>query len=366
MKELLKYKNIKMKKFDIYDFESRLKIINTFDGNLQYGANAFHINTNRTGKGRPSSGGMTREHSKVTNDTKKDRYERINGLWEIVNNCPVCNSLERGFFLNRFGLDIYRCNQCTHRYLSPRVKYDEAMKLYADDKTSSDIYSQEWQIKIDETKYQYGLDLIKMVKPPNNKKIMDIGCGAGGFLKLAEKNNWINCVGVDVNERYQPNYKEINGVQFISVNFESLDINKLGKDYDCIAMWSVLEHIYDVNGMLKILRGMLKKGGLLFILVPNVESLATNLMREMSPTFNWKHLSHFSRKSLEKLMLNNNFRTEHIETVITEIDNIKSYMSGEFPYDGYGDPKALFDFITPEYIHRNYLGSRLIGIFRYD
>ena len=50
--------------------------------------------------------------------------------------------------------------------------------------------------------------------------------------------------------------------------------------------------------------------------------------------------------------------------MITEIDNIKSYMSGEYPYHGYGDPEHLFDFITPEYIHRHHLGSRQIAIFR--
>jgi hypothetical protein len=58
------------------------------------------------------------------------------------------------------------------------------------------------------------------------------------------------------------------------------------------------------------------------------------------------------------------FKEEFIETVITEIDNIKSYMSGEHPYHGYGDPDGLFDFITPEYIHRNFLGSRILAIYR--
>ena len=39
-------------------------------------------------------------------------------------------------------------------------------------------------------------------------------------------------------------------------------------------------------------------------------------------------------------------------------------MSGEYPYHGYGDPEKLFDFITPEYVHKNFLGSRMIGIFK--
>jgi 2-polyprenyl-3-methyl-5-hydroxy-6-metoxy-1,4-benzoquinol methylase len=353
-----------MSGFDLKNLSSRLQIINSFDGNLRHGAKTFHTITNRTGEGRPSSGGMTSEQAKVVKDNGKDRFQRIDGVWESVENCPVCDSDKSEFFLTRFSLNIYRCKICSHRYLNPRVKYDSAMRLYADDKTASDIYSQALQIEIDDIKYQYGLDIIDQLNPPSRKKIMDIGCGAGGFLKMADINNWQHCVGVDVNQRYESTYQEIKGVQFISANFESLDPQKLGSDYDCIAMWSVLEHLYDLNEILKATKRMLKKNGLLFILVPNVESLATRLMREMSPTFTWKHLSHFSSKSLKQLMKVHNFTCEHLETVITEIDNIKSYMSGEYPYHGYGDPDHLFDFITPEYLHSNLLGSRLIGVFR--
>lgn len=353
-----------MQKFDMNNFEERLAAKNAFDGNLLHGAGQFHAKTNRSGEGRPSSGYLIREHAQVVVDTGIERYQRVEGNWEAVDICPVCQSGDYEFFLTRFGLDIYRCKNCTHRFLNPRVKYDVAMQIYADDKTASDIYTQPLQIEIDEIKYQYGLDLIDQLKPPAREKIMDIGCGAGTFLKMAEKNGWGYCVGVDVNERYADIYCEAKGVQFISANFESLDAAKLGDNYDCIAMWSVLEHLYDVHSILEVVKKMLKPKGVLFILVPNVESLATRLMREMSPTFAWKHLSHFSPKSLKTLMEMHDFKCEHFETVITEIDNIKSYMSGEYPYHGYGDPAGLFDFITPEYIHKNFLGSRQVAIFR--
>ncbi len=353
-----------MAKFDINNFEDRLKAKNEFDGNLLYGAQKFHAETNRSGIGKPSSGYLIREHAKVVTDTGVDRYQRREGCWEEINACPVCGLTENTFFLTRFGLDIYRCKNCSHRFLNPRVSFDAAMRIYADDKTASDIYTKPLQIKTDEIKYQYGLDMISQLAPPAKNKIMDIGCGAGVFLKTAHKNGWETCVGVDVNERYNDIYREDKGVQFINATFENLSPEKLGGNYDCISMWSVLEHLYDVHSILDTIKKLLKKDGLLFILVPNVESLATRLMREMSPTFAWKHLSHFTMKSLNYLMDKHGFEKILMETVITEIDNIKSYMSGEYPYHGYGDPEGLFDFITPEYIHKNNLGSRIIGIFR--
>lgn len=351
-------------KFDISSFEERLAIKNSFDGNLLHGAGVFHAKTNRSGEGKPSSGYLIREHAKLVEDTNIDRYQRKEGMWEAVDSCPVCDSSEREHFLTRMGLEIYRCKGCTHRYLSPRVKFDVAERVYMDDKTASDIYTQPLQIEIDEIKYQYGLDLIEQLNPPACDKILDLGCGAGVLLKMAQRNGWKQCVGVDINERYSDIYSGTDGIQFINSSFEKLEPNKLGSDYDAISMWSVLEHLYDKHAILDALIKMLKPGGLLFILVPNADSLATRLMREMSPTYNWKHVSHFTPKSLTTIMEKHGLTKIFHETVITEIDNIKSYMSGEYPYHGYGDPSGLFDWITPDYIHRNMLGSRQIAIFK--
>ena len=157
---------------------------------------------------------------------------------------------------------------------------------------------------------------------------MDIGCGAGVFLEVAYQHGWKTCVGIDANNEYAEIYQEASGIQYIQSSFESLDRSRLGVNYDCIAMWNVLEHLFDLQAIISEIKQMLKKGGLLFIMVPNVESMATRLIREKSATFNWKHVSHFSPRSLESLMTLHGFQSVHIETAISEIDNVKSYLSG--------------------------------------
>jgi 2-polyprenyl-3-methyl-5-hydroxy-6-metoxy-1,4-benzoquinol methylase len=353
-----------MGKFDINNFDERLNAKNKFDGNLIYGAKKFNFKTKRLGDGKPASGHLIREQAEAVTDTEKDRYKRKPGCWETVKQCPVCRSENNVFFLSRQGLDIYKCLNCTHRYLNPRIIYSKSMNIYADNKTDSDIYKTPLQKNIDEIKYLYGLELIKQLNDGKSQKIMDIGCGNGVFLNVAFKNGWKQCVGIDVNRRYSSIYKKTKGIQFISGNFDSLDPDKLGADYDCLSMWAVLEHLYDLTGMLKIIKKLLRNNGLFLVFVPNVESLATRLMREMSPTFNWMHVSYFSRRSLLELMKINNFENVFLETAITEIGNIKSYMSGEYPYDGYVDMENLFSFITPEYIYKNFLGSKILGIFK--
>lgn len=353
-----------MTTFDISSFEERLYAKNEFDGNLKFGAKKFHHSTSRTGEGKPSSGGLTREQAKVIVDSSRKQYQRIEKFWEDVNECPACFTPDREFFLSRMGLDIYRCKGCSHRYMHPRIKYNKLIELYSDDKTASDIYTKPVQKEIDVKKYQYGIHILEQLSLPGKNKVMDFGCGAGVFLEVAQKNGWKKCIGVDANSRYSSIYENGEGIQYINSSFEDLDVEKLGKNYDAITMWNVFEHLYDVHKMLKAIDSMLKKGGVFLLMIPNVESLATRLIRDKSPTFNWKHVHHFSIKSLRSLMGKHGFLEVHLETVITEIDNIKSYLSGEYPYHGYGDPENLFDFITPEYIHRNYLGSRILAAFR--
>ena len=153
--------------FDITSFESRLKAKNHFDGNLRFGAKKFHKESNRSGDGKPADGALVREHAKVVRDNDNECYQRIGQFWEDVNECPVCKSIERSFFLTRKGLDIWRCGSCSHRYQHPRITFEKACELYADDKTSSDIYTQPIQKDIDLIKY---LSLFEALKTGNNKK----------------------------------------------------------------------------------------------------------------------------------------------------------------------------------------------------
>lgn len=355
-----------VKDFDLSDEHSRLDAKNEFDGHLVYGSKNFHISTNRSNakKSGPADGAMHHEQADVIRDNGHDRCERIAQFWEDVNECPICGEKERSFFLTRFGLDIYKCESCTHRYMHPRITFEKLITLYAKDYTATKIYSSEPQLDIDGVKSTYGLNLLDKLGVPDKGRIMDLGCGSGKFLATAHQHGWQDCVGVDANPTFQDIHEAVNGVRFIYSSFENLDTKAIGDGYSAITLWNVLEHLYDLKAIVRQIQTLLKKDGLLFIMVPNVESLATKLIRDKSATFNWKHVAHFSPASLEKLMVDAGFKVELMETSISEIENVKSYLNGAWPYSGYGDPDGLFDWITPSFIHDNMLGSRLIGVFR--
>ena len=348
--------------FDIKNFNKRLKYINSFDGGLVFGAKKFHSDTNRS---NINKGHIIREQHKLLKKDKKNNYKRNDIFWEKVKCCPVCNSKKSELFISRLCIDIYNCLKCKHRFMNPRPKYKKAIELYNDDQTSSKIWLSKLQRKMDSKKFNYANLLINNFIKNKYKKIVDIGCGSGLFLEHMYKNGWDECVGLDINKNYLDTYSKIKGVQFINSTFEKIEPKKVGNNYDCVSMWGVFEHLYDINLTLKNVKKILRKKGILFIMVPNGFSLATNIIRDKSPTFHWKHLNHFSKDSLKSFVeKTGDFKMVHTETMVTEIENIKSYLNGKFPYGGYSDPNNIYNFINPDFIHKNLLGSRLIGMFK--
>lgn len=352
---------------------TRLKEKNLFDANLTIGAKKFHSITNRTGPGKPmtwaSKDGtmgpqLTREWKLCVTDSGEDRYQRREEMYEPVATCPVCGGEKRNHLVSRYSLDIVRCTDCSHGYLDPRIKYEDIHKIYWNDTTSAAIFSTPTQIKVDSLKYDYGLKLADTWGFVSKERILDIGCGTGLFLKRAKRFGFTDCVGIDPNKLYLDCYEGIDGINFYSSDFEALELEELGVDFDCMSMWSVLEHIYDPVKFLTRLSSLMRKGGLFIILVPNTNALSTRLFRGQSPIFVWKHVSYFTIPSLNLLMEKMGYKAEIVETVITEIGNIRNYLAWDNQYSGDHENDTTFDFITPEFIHNNLMGSRILGVYR--
>lgn len=346
------------------NFKERLRRINQFDGNLVYGARKFHSETHRIGPRGPASGFMFPEHAQVVEALSDGGYLRKGGFWESVKVCPVCGDGEREPYVERMGLSFHRCRKCTHVFQDPVVKPEVASKLYAEEMAGVAITTSKFQVEMESLSYKYGLDIFDFIGLPGRQKILDVGCGTGQFLRIAYREGWAQCNGIDSNIFHQSRFEKNAGIQYFSGSFDSISVETVGGDYDGVTMWNSLEHTYSVVDFLVKLRGVMRSGALICVMVPNVNSLATRLIRDKSPCYTWQHVHCFSPKSLCLLMERGGFKKEHLETVVTEIDNIKSYMSGEHPYNGYGDPEGLFDFICPEYIHQNLLGSRILAVFR--
>lgn len=132
-----------------------------------------------------------------------------------------------------------------------------------------------------------------------SKFLLDIGCGTGDFLQIAQQNGW-RVLGIEPNEqaRQIANQKTNNSV------FETEDLFTLQeKSFDVITLWHVLEHLPNLETQISIFKNLLKPNGALIIAVPNYKSFDAKYYKEFWAAFDVpRHLWHFSQMAIAKLV----------------------------------------------------------------
>lgn len=141
--------------------------------------------------------------------------------------------------------------------------------------------------------YQFAFDRIKP-----GEKLLDIGCGTGEFLKKI-KEKTINVTGLELNNHGFNECKKA-GIQVFQ---ETIQAHSEGLEefYDVVCFFQVLEHIYDVKDFLEAAVKVLKKGGRLFIGVPNNEPYMRRFDKYNTYNLPPHHMGLWNKKSLSSL-----------------------------------------------------------------
>lgn len=149
------------------------------------------------------------------------------------------------------------------------------------------------------------------------KNLLDVGCGTGDFLQVAQQNNW-NISGIEPNEqaRQIANRKTNNSV---------FNINDLGKfknhSFDVITLWHVLEHLPNLEQQVLTLKTLLKVNGILIVAVPNHKSNDAKHYKNFWAAYDVpRHLWHFNQDSISKL-----FALQNMQVVKTKPMKFDAY-----------------------------------------
>jgi len=318
---------------------------NDFDGNLVYGGKVFTKGTKRENIERKFP------HYKFM-DNIKGEYIPNKKYFQQLKNCPLCGSKKLKPLIVKDGLKIDQCDMCTFGFQNPRFKVEYIPVLYEHGYGLTDTYKAEIQKEIDEVKFRYALQEIYKYKN-NIHSVLDIGSGNLVFLKVCQRSGIKKMYGIEPRSNVKVDKKN-----FTIITEFSDEIPNSIQNISLISMWDVLEHIHDFKKIVKSCYARLKDSGILLIMVPNLLSLSSRLIREKSPTFCIYHLNYFSERSLSQLLIENGFTVLQHETVISEIDNCRNYLEFQEPYMSIPRYEHSFDWLTPEYIHNNKLGGR--------
>lgn len=101
-----------------------------------------------------------------------------------------------------------------------------------------------------------------------NRKLLDFGCGAGGFLLKAQALA-SSVAGVELEERVHAHWGDALSLH--------RSLEAAGGGYDLITAFHVLEHLTDPRSMLKELASRLASGGRLVVEVPSSDDALLTL-----------------------------------------------------------------------------------------
>ena len=150
--------------------------------------------------------------------------------------------------------------------------------------------------------YQNFIEINK--KFENKAEILDVGCGWGLALQFFKKKGY-DCYGFDpAKEAVEYGCKK--GLKIKHAGLKSLDVFD-GKKFDIISLFNVLEHMSDPVEVIKQIKKIIKKNGILVIDVPNEFNEFQLSGRDTHKLNDWwiappNHLNYFSRDSLVNLL----------------------------------------------------------------
>ena len=145
------------------------------------------------------------------------------------------------------------------------------------------------------------------------KKILDFGCGAGEFIKYVE--NDFDTVGFEPSESARKYAIEKVKKSKILNSIDSIQNETL----DAITLWHVFEHIENQDEKLQEFHSKLKNNGILIIAVPNPTSYDALKYKEFWAAYDVpRHIFHFSKSGMEKLMNNENWKIKKIKPLLLD------------------------------------------------
>ncbi len=218
--------------------------------------------------------------------------------------CAICGSRETRHLYEKSGYGIAACAGCGLVFANPRAPEAKILARY-----SRDYFWNEYLPSLGAAEGKYDLAQFDLRHAPllglmseraPGKRLLEVGCGAGFFLKTAERAGW-QVEGIELSDEAARFASERLQLPIRRERAEDAPI--AAGSFDAAAMFDVIEHLFDPRAVLTAIARALVPGGLMVISTPNYESASRHLLgvdwAVLSPL---EHVYYFTETSLRRLL----------------------------------------------------------------
>jgi len=182
---------------------------------------------------------------------------------QVITHCKFCGSQNiYKYHAADNGAQIFKCEKCKVQFMNPQYTDEHLANYY------STYIRDESKIENKLIKAQtYCLSLVEAFLPEKGT-LLEIGSGNGYLLKVAKERGWMP-LGHEIDCESARKVSTKIGMEILCGKFTELEIiNK----FDAVMMLHVLEHLKDPVKHMEKINSVLKKSGILFIALPNIQS----------------------------------------------------------------------------------------------
>lgn len=187
---------------------------------------------------------------------------------------------------------IVRCLDCGLVFTNPRPTRRTLQKAYA--ACVDETYLQESSSR--SINAHLSLNVIKRFV--SSGSLLEVGTSAGYFLNAARTD--FEVTGLEPSQWACRVARERFRLDVVCGSVETADFPQ--ESFDVVAMIDVIEHLPDPRGALQRAAGWLKRGGLLYLVTPDIGSLSARILRGSWWGLRPAHIYYFDRKSLKSLL----------------------------------------------------------------
>lgn len=223
---------------------------------------------------------------------------------------------------------VVRCRACTHVYCWPLPP--EIGSRYRD--VVDEVYLQHGPSR--RLSAEAVLDDIAEYVPDG--MLLDVGCATGDFLLCARERGY-KVAGIELS-RWSARLAREQGLD-VHEEYVGAFSSRHHQQYDVVTLLGVIEHLASPAAEIRLVRDILKPGGMLVIWTGDVDSVTSRVLGRRWWYWQGQHIQYFTHASLRRLVESCGF--QHART-------------GVYPFG------ATYDTIANSI--RRYRGARLLSV----
>ena len=194
-----------------------------------------------------------------------------------LDRCPLCASAAIAWFdRDAWGVTIFRCADCGTRFMNPPYTDAALAEFYDSYITRYEPKRDERRLERRRLRKERAFALIERFIRPGS--LLSVGSGDGLELEVARRRGW-TVLGHDLDSGSAADIRERTGMDVLEGPLFDHDLP--AASFDCVVMDQVLEHLREPADYLRFVRRLLRPGGVLYVGVPNIGSVASEWQRWM-------------------------------------------------------------------------------------